>query len=125
MTTNKGFSLVEAIVATAILGLLMAGVIPAFISNLHVNDQNERRSEAVALAQQTLEALRRTDMASLPMQGSTSAQRTYGGRTYTVITHYCRAAAYCVQGSARHLTIEIQTNRKKAYEVETVYTNLR
>ncbi len=123
--TNKGFSLVEAIVATAILGILMAAVIPAFMSNLQVNNRNEQRSEAVNLAQQTLETLRRTDMASLPMSGSSTASALYNGRTYTLVTRYCSAASYCAQNSARHLVVEIRLDGKKVYDVETVYTNLR
>ena len=122
---NKGFSLIEAIIAVAILGILMAGVIPGFMSNLQTNDQNERRSEAVNLAQQTLETLRRTDMSSLPMQGSSSAETAQNSRTYTVVTSYCKVASYCAQNSARHLTVEIRYQGKKVYEVETVYTNLR
>ena len=122
---NKGFSLIEAVIAVAILGVLMAGVIPAFMSNLSINGQSERRSEAVALAQQTLETLRGTNMSSLPMSSSTSKTVQVNGRPYGVTTYYCRMAVYCRQGSSRHLAVEIQVSGKKVYEVETVYTNLK
>ncbi len=124
-TANKGFSLIEAVIAVAILGVLMAGVIPAFIGNLNINDQSERRSEAVVLAQQTFETLRRGDMASLPMSGSSTETNLLNGRSYKVTTYYCLVALYCKQGSSRHLTVEVQVSGKKVYEVETVYTNLR
>lgn len=126
--TSRGFTLVEALVAIAILGLTGLAVLPAFMSHLDANTRSELRSDAIGAVHQRMEWLRLQDPDDMPTGGSPDSQFvTIGGREYEVRTHYCLRSEYCPPGSpgSRHLTVEIYFEERKIYDVETVYTQLR
>jgi type II secretory pathway pseudopilin PulG len=118
-------SLIEALLAIVILGIALASVAQAFITQRTMNELNEQRSGAAAAAQQAMESLRRQDPASMPTSGSSSPQTiTVDGRDYQVVTSYCVASTYCGAGS-RHLRLEVSFAGRDLFDVETVYTQLR
>ncbi len=122
---EKGFTLIEVMIAMAILGVGLAAMAPLFLAHLQINNQSELKNGAVLVAQQTLDTLRLQNPITMPNSGSTTPQNvTMGGRTYQVVTTYCALASYCNSGS-RHIRVEVQFRGKTLYTVDTVYTQLR
>jgi prepilin-type N-terminal cleavage/methylation domain-containing protein len=121
---DKGFTLIESLVALAILGITLAALVPAFQSFLDANSVSEQRSNALAAGQQAMEALRHVDPASLPTSGSSSPQIvTVGEHEFEVVTTYCLDSSYCGTGT-RHITMDVAFAGKDIYTLETVFTRL-
>lgn len=119
---TKGVTLIEAVVAVAILTIVLAGVIPAFVNYLSVNTSSEVRTGAVAVAQQLLDDLRA--VGSWPPSG-TVVSVTTGRRTYSAtLTHsqFCDGGR-CFDG-ARRVRVEVSHAGRTYYQVETVFTQL-
>lgn len=122
---SKGFSLTEALIALALLAMVAAAILPAFMTHVRANDRNELRSSAVSAAQERLESLRLQDPASLPDSGSSAPQRVkVDGRDFDVVTHYCERSEFCGDDRSRHLRVEVRFDGRTIYDVETVYTQL-
>lgn len=121
----RGVTLIETLVALAILGISLAGILPSFVTQLHSNTRNEERSGAVIAAQWVLDSLRLQDPSTLPATGASAPQLvTIGASPYEVTTRYCQRTAFCGVNS-RHLRIEVRLRNRELYDVETVYTRLR
>jgi prepilin-type N-terminal cleavage/methylation domain-containing protein len=122
---SRGFTLVEAAFALAILGIVIAALLPAMVDFLDANTLSEERSNAVAAAQQVMEELRHFDPGSLPSSGSSAVQTiSIGSHEYEVTAHYCQESGYCGT-SSRHIVLEVDYGGETVYTVETVYTRLR
>lgn len=123
--TERGFTIVEALLGVAITGIVLMGLLPTFLTCLDVNTHNEERMGAAAVAQQTVEALRQADPTTLPSSGSSPVQVvTVDDRDYEVVTHYCTVSEYC-DTDTRHLLTEVTYGGKTLASVETVYTAVR
>lgn len=125
MRKPGGFSLIEALVALAILGILLAFVIPSFAGFLHSNTNNEIRNQATIVAQQQMDFWRRQAKGStgstLPMSGSTTPQTvTQGGRSYSVTTLFCPDASQC-SSDKRQFRVEVRLGGRLVYSLEAVY----
>lgn len=124
----RGFSLVESLVALALLSLVAVGLLPAIMAHVTTDTRNEIRTDAVSAAEQRMEALRLLDPDTMPVAGPPDSE-TYaaGDRSYEIRTHYCLRAEYCPPTSpvSRHVTVEVYIQGEKIYDVETVYTQLR
>jgi prepilin-type N-terminal cleavage/methylation domain-containing protein len=122
---ERGFSLVESLCALAILLVALVGVVPTFYVLVNVDTLSERRSMAVAAAQQVMEALRQASPSSLPSSGSSAVQTVSVGRNdYEVTAHYCTRSAFC-SADSRHIVLEVSFGGRNVYIVETVYTRLQ
>lgn len=125
MSDARGFTLLEALVALAIMGIALAGLVPAFQAFLDANSASEERSNAVAAAQQVMEMLRQQDPASLPSSGTSAVETIQvGDHEYEVVATYCAQTTYC-SSAARHILLEVSFAGNAVYEVETVFTQLR
>ena len=123
--TMNGMTLVETLVAMGLLGIVMVGVLPAFIHHSTINTRNEIRSGAVAASQIEMETLRLVDPATMPTSGSSDPESLkVDSWIYEVTTHYCKVPEYCNSG-ARHLQVEVRYENELLYSVENVYTQLR
>ena len=125
--SERGLSLVETLVALALLAGLAMAVMPAFISQMDANTRNEQRADAIGLALERLEELRFEGPSSMPTSGSESRFASTAGRDYEIRTYYCRDLTFCppTQVGVRHLTIEVWLDGRELYDVATVYTELR
>ena len=140
---RAGVSLIEVLVAIAILAIVLVAVVPAFVYYLQTNTKTEVRTQAVALAQEALEHLRLLDPSYLPSSGAyppfadyssppptcnaapTACQVTRRGRTYTVRVVFCPGGSGLCGPHARHVRVEVDQGGKEIYAVETVFTKLR
>ena len=124
---SRGFSLVEALVALAIMGIAAAMIAPALSNQLQANSRSEVRSGAVSVVEQTFEALRLQEPETMPTsspQNPPPQLVTVGGREYEFITRYCVRQEFCEENS-RHLIVEVRYKGWKVYDAETVFTKLR
>lgn len=131
---RRGLTLVEVLIAVAILGILLGGLIPAFVSNMRINTDSEVRSQAVTAAQSVLDALRADGSwpeYGLDPDGEATIppvrQVESGGRTFDVQIDYgpyCDASGTCLDG-AQNVELEVRWRGRVYYTVETVYTDLR
>lgn len=120
---ERGFSLIEALVALAVLSILLGSLIPTFYYYSHTNTQSEVRMEAISVAQQLLDEYRQVSPSSMPSSGSTTSSVPMNSRTFSVQTIYCSNATYCGPNT-RHITIEVDYNGQRIYRTETVYTQI-
>jgi prepilin-type N-terminal cleavage/methylation domain-containing protein len=124
MSGQRGVTLVEALVALAILGIALTGVLPAFTTQTRANTRSHERASAVSAAQQIVEALRFEDPSALPSVGATAPRLvTVGDLQFDVVTRFCVEPGFCNDDS-RHLTVEVQREGRLIYDVQTVYTRL-
>lgn len=121
---SAGFTLLECLVAMALLGIALAGLLPSFQSFMDANSFSEERSNAVAAAQSVMEALRQVDPSTLPNSGTSAVLAVaVGNHEYEVVTTYCGDVSFC-SSAARHILLEVSFAGKTIYTVESVFTRL-
>ena len=126
MRQDRGFTLIEVMVALLIFGLVSAGVAPVFVDFLKHNTASVRKTEAIEAAQIRLEELRQMNIDAIPTTGTVGPNNiTVNGKTYAVYTTYCANSTYCVSANNRHLTVEVFYNSESLFTAETVYTKLK
>ena len=79
---QKGFTLTESLLALAILGIAMVGILPTFLTYMDSNTLSEERTQAVGAAQRVMETLRHLEPKNLPSTGSDPVEivEKYGER---------------------------------------------
>ena len=123
--SERGFTLLEALIAMAILGIALAGLIPTFQSFMDANSFSEERSNAVAAGQEVMEILRQADPSSLPSSGTSAAQAvTVGNHEYEVVATYCRETSYCTSAT-RHVVVEVSFAGDTIYTLESVFSRIQ
>jgi prepilin-type N-terminal cleavage/methylation domain-containing protein len=121
---RSGMTLVESLVSAAILLIVMASVMPAFISNLQINTDSEVRADAVVASRFVLERYRAANTRDIPNTGSEESTVTIRERDYTVTSYFCERNEFCTDES-RHIRLEVAHGGEIEYETETVYTRIR
>jgi prepilin-type N-terminal cleavage/methylation domain-containing protein len=124
-STERGFTLIESLLAIAILGIALVGMLPSMLTFADSNLRAEERSEAVAIAQEVMEALRQQPTETLLDTGDATVEIfLMGEREYEVEQHFCSIESYCSDNS-RHVVVEVTYGGETVYELETVFTALR
>ena len=122
--TQVGFTLIETIIAIAILGLTLSFIIPAIVSNLRINNRSETRSYAIIASQRILEVLRAVNPQNLPVTGTgTAINVILGGKTYVATPTYCSISTYCTTTS-RYVQVKVTLDTELLYTVETVFSRI-
>lgn len=119
---ERGFGLIEAVIALVLLGVMLTSMIPAMTHYMQINSRAEIRTGAVAVAQQELDALRAVQ--TWPTSGSQTSV-TIGNAVYiATLTHeqFCDVGG-CYAG-ARLVRMEVTHDGRSLYGVETVFTEL-
>lgn len=126
MSRQAGFTLLEVLVSMVIMGVVLASMVPAFLSHVKVNTRTEVRSGAIAAAQQILDDMRSQDPATFPSTGSDPIEVVdAGSRSYDVTVSYCTNATYCPSDETKHIRVEVEYMGEMVYAVETVFTQLQ
>jgi len=129
MRSDQGFSLIEAMVALAILTAVVAGIIPAFTGFLNVTSHTETQSNGVKAAQIVLDELRRKSVDAISPDTnplSWTQPVDVGGRSYSVVVTVCPnvSPSYC-DAQSRQIIVEVKFNGNIVHRAETVFTALR
>ena len=83
--SERGFTLLEVMVALMVFSIAAAGVMPVFLSQLKYNTGSEERSEAIAAAQYVLDEMRLEDPTLMEEEGTRAAITvTVNGHDYVV-----------------------------------------
>lgn len=121
---RSGFTLIEAVVALVIMGVVLAALLPALARNMSINTTGDLRTGAVAVAQETLDNLRATTEDDWPGSGTETDVDT-GETVYASEVTY---EPYCDGGNcfvgAREVQVRVSHNGQLLYQVETVFTSL-
>ncbi len=126
MRNEQGFTLIEVMIAMIIYLLILASMLPVFVSFTRLNTLTEIRTEAASAGAFVLDQLRLLDPITMPASGSDPAENiVVGTRTYSVVTSYCSDVTYCNTNNNRHILIQASYKGQVFYEVETVFTQLR
>lgn len=120
---TAGITLIETIVALAVIGIALAAIVPAFTNYARVNTNSDLRTGAITAGQQVMESLRQRTFANWPASGEIETVDA-GSRDYQVTVNYClEGAADCLsEGQMRHVRLEVRNGDKVYYELETIYT---
>lgn len=136
---SKGFTLTESLVSLIILTITLSVMLPAFMVFSMENANQRILSGAIALANNTLEDLRRQNITTVAL-GNTQTTQQYSGYSYRINQYVCfglsntnAASPTCTTTStnsspARNILIRIEkgtTPYEQVYSVETVFSSLR
>lgn len=90
MESKQGFTVVEVLVAIAILSFFMAVFLSGVVGNMKLNNNVQSRNEAARLAEQFMENYRQKGNYGT-MRGTTQVSQAYNGngKSYTVKTIFC------------------------------------
>lgn len=123
---DRGFSLIEVLVAISVLSISTAAIIPVYIGQMQINGRMEIKTEAIQVAQRYIDELRQKDPLFLPSSGvSSELSMEVGNHRYQTHIFYCRDSSLCTSARTRHITVEVSYHDEKVYEVQTVFTKLR
>jgi prepilin-type N-terminal cleavage/methylation domain-containing protein len=132
--SDQGFTLVEAMVSLIIFGVVLAGVLPVFVTFTLGTIQNNAETGAIAISQQILDELRQTRVTTLPNASDPPAAKTQTrtiqyeqtSNTYQATINYCQRSEFCNEDS-RHISVAVRlaSSPETLYEVETIYTEFQ
>jgi Tfp pilus assembly protein PilV len=105
---QQGFTLLEVTIALVIMMIVTLGVASVFVYAVNYNSGAYDRTLAHAIAQQQMEALRRTPFANLVTPAQPEPVVTSGGRQFSILTTVCDDAAAGCGGSSTLKKITIQ-----------------
>lgn len=117
---QRGFTLIEVIVALGIFDVLGTIAALSMVQNLRTSLANQVRYEAIQAAQATLDKIRFEDVATLT--GSRTESVVVGARTYTVAVTYCKIEEFCLSKDIRHIDLAVTYRDKHVYATDTVFT---
>jgi type IV pilus assembly protein PilV len=92
---NRGFTLIEVLVAICILIIGMLGVLSALVMTMEQNLDNLSMDEAVRIAEETMNGLRNSSFATLT-NGNSAVTRNFRNfsRTFNVVWTVTNLSAY-------------------------------
>ncbi|MEB3312085.1 MAG: type II secretion system protein [Snowella sp.] len=137
----QGFTLTENLVALLFLTTTLSIMLPAFMTFSMENTHQRMLSGAIAIANNTLEDLRRQNITTVPL-GNTLTTRQHSGYSYRINQYVCLDLANvsdptptCTTTSSdrnpppsREILIRIEKANapyEQIYSVETVFSSLR
>lgn len=124
MFHQRGFNLIEVLVAMSLIALVCNSLVASFISQSKFNSLSQERTWAAQAAQMVLDDLRSDDVGSMPLSGFETRTKTVGGKVYQARVDFCSATTFCTSNTIRHLRVRVTRHGSTLYDVETVYTQL-
>lgn len=122
-------TIIEVLIALALLGLTLSILTTSMISNAQLNDTIDRRGQAVRLAEKLLERYRYDEgsYGDLVAKGSIESEEEHNGYKFPVKTTFCPSdmpAEIICNDSSVFIRLEVKDNKKVLYKTETYYTSL-
>lgn len=121
---TSGVTLIEVLVTMLLVGVISVTILSSMSSTFAMNSDAERRIDAVLVAQNKMDEVKRLDPASLPSSGSKNETVTVKGRDYLVTLRYCTTPVYCLN-SNRQVAIDVKYANKLMFTGESVFTQVR
>ncbi len=118
---QEGLTLIETMMALAILLIILSGILPGFITYARLNTDSELRSDSVAIAQQVMEELRHSEFSQWPESEESWSPISMGGRDFVVNIHSDWAPDTV---GAKEVRVRISYENRVLYEVKTIFTQL-
>ncbi|HMO02070.1 MAG TPA: type II secretion system protein [Oligoflexia bacterium] len=123
--SQKGFTLIEAIVSIFLVIITAFGMGQAFVSMLKLNLASEVKSGAIFAAATVLDKIRKTNLESLPVSGLYQAEPVaVNGKEYLVETFICLNQELCSSPSIKQISLNIYYDGLRVHNIETVYAQL-
>lgn len=122
LAAKSGFSLIEALFAMTLIGIVIASIAPVFASYTNVNRQTEIRSDATLVGERLLDDLRQIDIGNWP-DSSTVRQTTISGRTFDATLTY-QLFDSNISSNLTQVRVEVTFNGTTYFTAQTVFTNL-
>lgn len=127
---NYGFTLVETLVAIAVLGITLTLFTTAFLANTSLNNTVDRRAEATRIGEKILEGYRQnSNYGVLATSAPVSQSITRNGQTYVALTTFCAATRPAdlmtkmpCSDTAVFIELNVSQNSKVLYSASTYYT---
>jgi prepilin-type N-terminal cleavage/methylation domain-containing protein len=122
--SEQGFTLIEVLVALAIMGVVLAASTSSFITHIRANYSAEIVFEGEQAAQSVIDELRYIDVASLPISGTDVPRSVTMNalRDFEVYVTYCPEESFCTSDMVRHLRVRAEYRGEAVYETNTVFT---
>lgn len=123
---TQGITIVEVLVALAILGIALTTLLSAMISNTRLNTQVDQRSEAIRISEDTLEAYRQAgNYGVLATSAPRTSTVTRRNQPYTVVATFCpsdKPVRMICSNTAVYIRVEVNSGSKMLHKAETYYT---
>ncbi len=127
---SGGFTLIETLVAIAVLGVTLTLLTTAFLANTNLNSVVDQRADATRIGETVLESYRQnSNYGVLAVSAPISQNFTRNGRTYVARTTFCpdtRSADLTAKmpcsDTAVFIELTISRNSTVLYSASTYYT---
>lgn len=125
MKANSGMTIIEVLIALALLGLTLSILTTSMISNANLNDTIDKRGQAIRLSEQILESYRsNNDYTELSNPNVIQKDVNFNGFKFPVKTTFCPTDAPkempCTD-SAVFIRVEIMNNNKVLHKTESYF----
>jgi prepilin-type N-terminal cleavage/methylation domain-containing protein len=131
---DRGFSLIETIIALTTLGICLAYAMPLFLYAKINNSKSEIRTGALIVSQRVFDDIRSQSVTGLPSDPSTPKIINDPlivkaiGRTYQAKVTYCEGIVTdptVCSLTSRKFKVEVNFNGSKIHDLEGNYTNFQ
>ena len=113
---SQGFSLLETSIALVIMMVVTLGTASLYVYATTYNAGSADRSAALALAQQKMERLRRSDFSdALMLAGTTTEDVTYVNHHYTLTTTVCDTSGCGGSSTRKIITVQVTPQGSKLW----------
>jgi prepilin-type N-terminal cleavage/methylation domain-containing protein len=124
MQSTKGFSLIEVLVAMVIFSIASLALSQLMVSSTKLVSENGLASEAITLAQETLEDLRTVRFTNMT-NGSASVVSEKGGATFNVVWTVTNNSP---ETGMNRVVVTVTWNHQgvpKSYEAQSIFANVQ
>ena len=105
---SQGFSLLETSIALVIMMVVTLGTASLYVYATNYNAGSADRAASLALAQQKMERLRRTNFADADLTpGTTTENVTYASHHYTMVTTICNTSSCGGSDVRKIITVQV------------------
>jgi prepilin-type N-terminal cleavage/methylation domain-containing protein len=122
---NKGFTLIEVVVAIFLITILLLGMLQGLIISKEIVYRNLLRDEAVKIANEFVDKYRNTNLKNIPSSYTTTVRRKIGNREFQF--NVSLSSIDTAGGLVKELTITVEWNykgKKYNYSIKTLVGNV-